>query len=72
MSLETYYRVCCDEKDCGQNYADALPFSRTRDEARLVATLKGWDLGPRRRGSLVYHTDYCPVHKKREPGKADR
>lgn len=69
MAVETYYRVCCDEKGCSQNYADALPVSRTRDEARLTATLTGWDLGPRHKGSLIHHTDYCPAHKKREPAE---
>ena len=68
MAMDTYYRVRCDERDCPQTYADALPVSGTRDEARLMATMKGWDLGPRTKGQVIHNTDYCPVHKKREPG----
>lgn len=65
MTMQTLYRLKCDQKFCD---AVQVVASESQLEARALARVAGWSVGPFRRktstGTLVVHTDFCPAHHK--------
>lgn len=72
MSMETMYRLKCDEKGCVHS-CNVLSLSRA--EAKDRARRADWDVGPfkvRTPAAVVTYNAgwaFCPDHKKRTEGE---